>query len=849
MKISVITATGDHAKNIIRAIESIIEQDYDNYEHIIVDNSPEGCLSPACSQYPNLKLIPEPGCRKYKALQKGFKITDGQVIAFLDPDDYYRKGTFKALIPSFADGKEVIAGRIVLKEEKAGDRGISCAGPMQKQLFDKATSWLKNKAGQLRYLSLGKSEDGGNKEEKFKEPKASLMSLIRNWEDDASSRLTTYFFRRDLAEEILLHDKMVSDDDLEFIIKAASRSSIQKLDHITTVSAPGLSSGEKQPEGNLDYWREDNFSYINEIASGMAEDDQKSFFLDRDRGYQYRRQCAVQKALDMGIERELFESGKVFSLPEDVDEAMVARSGFIEHDRLATENDWIIPVLTMGKVASKSICHTLKSLPDQCLPAQVYHVHQMNRPMIKNRLPGNLPSGTNTAVGLALADLLAGHEARLTWKFIAGVREPISYGLSMYYQRYQSDPEKIKHADRYIKNEININPFMNHFANQYEKVFGFNIYDYEFDHHKKYLVIKKDNIEVLIYRLEDLPVIFTAAMEEYLGIGGLKLASVNISTNKAYAESYKKVKEKVRFSREFLDQVYSSKQVRYFYSAEEIEGFYKKWLDDGNSNPVYPSPAPVRVKKQVFNHSSSLLKEKNSASPALIKKDRYYKPFNPHYPVLSIHIPKTAGQAFEEILRKWYKNQLFLHYPDISVKQARDLSLLRPGQCVHGHFNKRKGFGVEDFAGDKPENQANVITIIRNPFNMIVSLFLYLKYKSPDAVVKKRPQEFEKFFNGFLNKKHYLFNYLLNHEQENNNDLESYLKKYTFIGVQEDLEKSILLLSKILGFQPVKLPKKNVSDYSKDNIPNLEPLAREVYKDEYLFYDHVSEIIKACNPD
>ncbi len=226
-----------------------------------------------------------------------------------------------------------------------------------------------------------------------------------------------------------------------------------------------------------------------------------------------------------------------------------------------------------------------------------------------------------------------------------------------------------------------------------------------------------------------------------------------------------------------------------------------------------------------------------------------FKPFNPDRPVVSLHVPKTAGTAFRTVLKSWYKDHLLMHYPDISLQEADNFADLRPGQCLHGHFNRGKGFAIEDFAGKNPHDQANIITMLRNPYKMIVSLFLYYKYQAPDAVIEKsiltdqRPQSFKNFFNRFLDSKHYLFSYLLRTAPLSAENIDHYLGQYTFIGLQEELEKSVVLLARLLGKKPLKPLQKNISDYSKDDIPDLEGLAREVFVDEYRLYDRVKNIL------
>lgn len=89
--VSIITVTRNRASLIARCIESIQNQSYKNYEHIIVDgnssdNTKEVVLSYADSRivYKKIKTFGH----KFQ-LQEAFDMSHGEYIAFLDDDDEY----------------------------------------------------------------------------------------------------------------------------------------------------------------------------------------------------------------------------------------------------------------------------------------------------------------------------------------------------------------------------------------------------------------------------------------------------------------------------------------------------------------------------------------------------------------------------------------------------------------------------------------------------------------------------------------------------------------------------------------------------------------------------------------
>ncbi len=123
-----------------------------------------------------------------------------------------------------------------------------------------------------------------------------------------------------------------------------------------------------------------------------------------------------------------------------------------------------------------------------------------------------------------------------------------------------------------------------YFNLNYKEPFDINIFDCSFDYKKGYTIIRKENIEVLIYRFENLPEIFPFAIEVYFGISGIELPRVNISSQKKYANTYEATKNNFYLEKNILDKIYSSEVVKKFYSDHEIDGFYKKWEKKNSKN-------------------------------------------------------------------------------------------------------------------------------------------------------------------------------------------------------------------------------------------------------------------------
>lgn len=72
-------------------LDSIKNQTYDNIEHIIIDGgSTDGTLSKIKSKPNKISaLISEPDNGIYEAMNKGLKVATGDIIGFLNSDDFY----------------------------------------------------------------------------------------------------------------------------------------------------------------------------------------------------------------------------------------------------------------------------------------------------------------------------------------------------------------------------------------------------------------------------------------------------------------------------------------------------------------------------------------------------------------------------------------------------------------------------------------------------------------------------------------------------------------------------------------------------------------------------------------
>jgi glycosyltransferase involved in cell wall biosynthesis len=86
-----------------RCIKSIQSQDYNNTEHIIVDGDSNDETINIIKKYQNNKtiLISEKDNGIWDAMNKGLKIASGDIVCFLNSDDYYYPNALKTVVKYF----------------------------------------------------------------------------------------------------------------------------------------------------------------------------------------------------------------------------------------------------------------------------------------------------------------------------------------------------------------------------------------------------------------------------------------------------------------------------------------------------------------------------------------------------------------------------------------------------------------------------------------------------------------------------------------------------------------------------------------------------------------------------
>lgn len=109
MKISIVTISFNQVKFLEETIRSIIEQEYEAIEYIVVDAGSTDGSRDIIERYQDgiAKVIFEPDNGPADGLNKGFAVAQGDVFGFLNSDDVLEPGALTAVVRYFENNPDV----------------------------------------------------------------------------------------------------------------------------------------------------------------------------------------------------------------------------------------------------------------------------------------------------------------------------------------------------------------------------------------------------------------------------------------------------------------------------------------------------------------------------------------------------------------------------------------------------------------------------------------------------------------------------------------------------------------------------------------------------------------------
>lgn len=172
-------------------------------------------------------------------------------------------------------------------------------------------------------------------------------------------------------------------------------------------------------------------------------------------------------------------------------------------------------------------------------------------------------------------------------KIISLIREPIGRDLSMYFQFFDEYICSDWIKPNIYKNVIEVLDLFTKFGEygflfewfvlEMEEAFGIDVYQYDFDKNRGYQIIEKDNIQLLLIKVEKLDDC-EEAIGQFIGVNNFKLVKANIGENKPYKFVYNELKRTIKIPEYIINFYYKdNKCMDHFYTKAEKEGFIKRW--------------------------------------------------------------------------------------------------------------------------------------------------------------------------------------------------------------------------------------------------------------------------------
>ena len=142
-KISVITPSYNAGRYIRQCIQSVQDQNYPNFEHIIMDGGSSDGTIDILEEYPHLIWQSEQDEGEADALNKALKRVTGDIIGWLNADDYYNEQTFARVAHELDPerGAHVIYGRVAFIGEDGKQDRIS--DPSREVSFLRILRWFR----------------------------------------------------------------------------------------------------------------------------------------------------------------------------------------------------------------------------------------------------------------------------------------------------------------------------------------------------------------------------------------------------------------------------------------------------------------------------------------------------------------------------------------------------------------------------------------------------------------------------------------------------------------------------------------------------------------------------------
>ena len=122
-KISVITITYNSEKTLEETINSVVSQDYDNLEYLIIDGGSTDHTLDIVEKYRDkiAVVVSEPDNGISDAFNKGIDRATGEIIGIINSDDLLEPGALRAISDNYSPMTDVYSGNVLFWNDRTGE--------------------------------------------------------------------------------------------------------------------------------------------------------------------------------------------------------------------------------------------------------------------------------------------------------------------------------------------------------------------------------------------------------------------------------------------------------------------------------------------------------------------------------------------------------------------------------------------------------------------------------------------------------------------------------------------------------------------------------------------------------
>lgn len=176
-------------------------------------------------------------------------------------------------------------------------------------------------------------------------------------------------------------------------------------------------------------------------------------------------------------------------------------------------------------------------------------------------------------------------QSGLPLKVITMVRDPVAANISLFFQVFGKyaglgksaiDFDAARLCRIFVDTYQHTRP-LTWFDVELKANLHVDVYEHLFPTEIGQSVISAGNIELLVLRSELDDAVKSRAIGQFIDIEGFELRRSNVATDKPYANLYAEFKQQLRLPEPLLNDLYTSRYVRHFFSNDERDRFRSAW--------------------------------------------------------------------------------------------------------------------------------------------------------------------------------------------------------------------------------------------------------------------------------